>query len=335
MQIALTNNSEALSAPRNREAISLLEHVQKRRSKGESMGDIGESFEAFVNTIIRLRLPDGCPWDREQTHDSIARNMVEEAYEAVDAIERKDMADLREELGDVLLQVVLQSQMASEEGAFTVKDVIEDVNEKMIRRHPHVFGDFSVLHSEQLMKNQTYRIESIETPEQVLELWEQIKLSEKQNKVTQSSIDGDEEILERKGAEKEKAFGLLDNIPKALPALMQAQDISRKAVSAGFEWDSVDSVWEQVFSEIEEYRAEETGSNNAAQEFGDVLFSLVNVARKEGIDAESALRLSCKKFRRRWAIMEGNAKLEGKTIPDYSINELERLWQDAKSVESV
>jgi len=274
------------------------------------MGDIGESLEAFVNTITRLRLPDGCPWDREQTHLSIARNMVEEAYEAVDAIERKDLADLREELGDVLLQVVLQSQMATEEGAFTIEDVIGDINEKMIRRHPHVFGELSAPFSAQLTEEQGARIDhigSIKTPEQVLAIWDQIKLSE-----------------------NDKPSGLLDNIPRSLPALMQAQDISRKAVSAGFEWKDVESIWEQVFSEIDEYRAEKAGSSDAAQEFGDVLFSLVNVARKEGIDAESALRLTCQKFRQRWAIMEHNARTDGKHIYDYSTEELEVLWQNAK-----
>jgi len=280
------------------------------------MGDIGESFEAFVDTITRLRLPDGCPWDREQTHLSIARNMVEEAYEAVDAIERQDMADLREELGDVLLQVLLQSQIAAEEGVFTIKDVIADINEKMIRRHPHVFGDLSASISAQLAGEQIDQIGSIKTPAQVLELWDQIKLSEN-----------------ARPSEKDKPSGLLDNIPRSLPALMQAQDISRKAVSAGFEWKDVESIWEQVYSEIEEYRAEKAGSSDATQEFGDVLFSLVNVARREGIDAESALRLTCQKFRQRWAIMESNARTDGKHIYDYSTEELEVLWQNAKNNE--
>ena len=281
----------------------------------------GEAFEAFVRTIAQLRAPDGCPWDREQTHSSIARNMVEEAYEAVDAIDREDLTDLKEELGDVLLQVVLQSQMACEEGAFSVEDVICGINEKMIRRHPHVFGDEAAFAAAHLTDREIERIKAAKTPGQVLDLWDQIKLVEKHRKA------------ERRGA-SEKAEGLLDGVPQSLPALMQAQDISRKAVSAGFEWPDVASVWEQVFSEIEEYRAEESGSVAAAEEFGDILFSLVNVARKEGIDAESALRSTCRKFRERWAIMEESAREDKKHISAYSTDELERLWQDAKREET-
>jgi tetrapyrrole methylase family protein/MazG family protein len=282
---------------------------ERRESKS------GETFEAFVNTIARLRSPEGCPWDREQTHRSIARNMVEEAYEAVDAIERDDMVDLREELGDVLLQVVLQSQIASDEGAFSIDDVISDVNEKMIRRHPHVFGDEAAFAAAHLTARRIEQIKATKTPDEVLDLWDQIKIIEKQQKAA------------RRGGATE---GLLDGVPQALPALMQAQDISRKAVSAGFEWPDIASVWEQVVSEMDEYRAEETGGASAAGEFGDILFSLVNVARKEGIDAESALRSTCRKFRERWAIMECNAQAVGKRIFEYSVDELEELWRIAK-----
>ncbi|MDR0346815.1 MAG: nucleoside triphosphate pyrophosphohydrolase [Coriobacteriales bacterium] len=279
---------------------------------------IGERFETFVGTIERLRSPGGCPWDREQTHASIARNMAEEAYEAIDAIERDDMLDLREELGDVLLQVVLQSQMASEAGVFTIADVLADVNDKMIRRHPHVFGDEAAFVAARLSPHQIERIKATKTPGEVLDLWDEIKLIEKQRKAS------------RKGGQGE---GLLDAVPQALPALMQAQDISRKAVSAGFEWPDVASVWEQVASEIEEYRAEPRGSAAAADEFGDVLFSLVNVARKEGIDAESALRSTCRKFRERWAIMEQCALTAEKHISEYTVDELEELWKIAKERE--
>jgi tetrapyrrole methylase family protein/MazG family protein len=281
---------------------------------GES---VGARFEAFVGTIAQLRAPAGCPWDREQTHGSIARNMAEEAYEAIDAIERGDMADLREELGDVLLQVVLQSQIASEEGAFSIGDVIADVNEKMVRRHPHVFGDEAAFAAAHLTPEQVAHIKETKTAGQVLDLWDQIKLIEKQRKAAKT------------GAARPE--GLLDGVPQALPALMQAQDISRKAVSAGFEWPDVASVWEQVVSEMEEYRAESPGSQRASEEFGDVLFSLVNVARKQGIDAESALRSTCRTFRERWAIMEGDAQAAGKHISECSLDELEMLWRIAKT----
>ena len=314
---------------------------------------VGGALESFVETIARLRAPEGCPWDREQTHASIARNMVEEAYEAVDAIDRGDMVDLREELGDVLLQVVLQSQMACEEGAFSIADVLEDINAKMIRRHPHVFGDEAAFAAANLTEAEILRIKSAQTPGQVLDLWDQIKLAEKQKKAAlkggldyrdasrnldgalDGAQDGTQDASDTKtsAANAAKPEGLLDGIPSALPALMQAQDISRKAVSAGFEWADVESVWEQVFSEIDEYRAEKTGSAAAAEEFGDILFSLVNVARKEGIDAESALRSTCRKFRDRWAIMESNTQKDGKHISAYSVEELEREWQAAKKVE--
>jgi tetrapyrrole methylase family protein/MazG family protein len=281
--------------------------------------------------------------------------MIEEAYEAIDAIEYNDMDALREELGDVLLQVVLHSQMASEAGAFSIEDVVADVRDKMIRRHPHVFGAEAALIASHLTPEQQAQIEATMTAGQVLDLWDQIKLVEKQQKAERKAAragGGASPALRTSGVEREASVskdsraepgndkeqalkmtteGLLDGVPQALPALMQAQDISRKAVSVGFEWPDVASVWEQVASEIEEYRAEEEGSPHAAAEFGDVLFSLVNVARKEGIDAESALRATCRKFRARWAIMEQSAQMAGKQLFEYSTEELEELWQVAKA----
>lgn len=318
-------------------------------------------FERFVGTIARLREPGGCPWDRAQTHRSIARNMIEEAHEAVDAIERWDTEDLREELGDVLLQVVLQSRIAEEAGEFGIGAVIDGVNDKMIRRHPHVFGDEAAFAAAHLTAEQVEKIRTTATPGQVLDLWDSIKLIEKQQKADRrakknnvswqrssllcdepSSADllgaeptrkdlmsGEPDTTELLAAEP-VADGLLDGIPQSLPALMQAQDISRKAVAAGFEWPDLASVWEQVYSELEEYRAEEKGGLKAEEEFGDLLFSLVNVARKEGIDAESALRRTCRKFRARWAIMEGDAQRAGKHISAYDLDGLEALWSKAK-----
>ncbi|MDR1422687.1 MAG: nucleoside triphosphate pyrophosphohydrolase [Coriobacteriales bacterium] len=279
---------------------------------------LGETFERFAAVIARLRAPDGCPWDREQTHASIARNMIEEAYEAVDAIERADTDDLREELGDVLLQVVLQSQIAAEAGEFALAEVIADITDKMIRRHPHVFGDEVAFAAAHLTPEEIERIHSVTTADEVLGLWDAIKLVEKQRKA---------QLRAAKGTPIE---GLLDGVPAGLPALMQAQDISRKAVSVGFEWEDLRAVWQQVASEIEEYREAEPGSEHAAEEFGDILFSLVNVARKQGIDAESALRLSCRKFRSRWAMMETYANQAGCHISSYSTEDLEGLWQRAK-----
>ncbi len=321
---------------------------------------IDVTFSQFVETIARLRSGDGCPWDRAQTHSTIARNMIEEAHEAVDAIERRDTQDLREELGDVLLQVVLQSQIAKEAGTFDISDVISGVNDKMIRRHPHVFGDEAAFAAAHLTAEQVEQIRKTATPGQVLDLWDQIKLIEKKQKAEakaksdnvpwQRSIVSEEpsrsDLMEGEPS-VESLMGtepspedllpsspvqerLLEGIPQSLPALMQAQDISRKVVAAGFEWPDVASVWDQVNSEMEEYQAEDKGSERAEEEFGDLLFSLINVARKEGIDAESALRRSCRKFRARWAIMEDEAQRAKKHISTYTLDELEALWSNAK-----
>ena len=259
----------------------------------------GETFAAFVDTIAALRAPNGCPWDREQTHESIARNMIEEAYEAVDAIEQRDTTHLREELGDVLLQVVLQSQIAADAGEFTVADVCRDVNAKMIRRHPHVFGEAAA-----------------GSAEDVLSIWDNVKLAEK------SAAD----------AQTEEPEGLLDSVPASFPALLQAYKISRKAVAAGFEWDTVEDVWAKVEEEIAEFKQACRSDDAQAKEleFGDVLFSLVNVARKEGIDAETALRATCRKFRERWAFMEGAAWGQGKRIEELDMDEMQQLWGQAK-----
>ena len=286
-------------------------------------------FDAFVATISALRAPDGCPWDREQTHGSIAHNMIEEAYEAVDAIEKDSTEHLREELGDVLLQVVLQSQIAADAGEFTIDDVCADVNAKMIRRHPHVFGDLSA-----------------EDASAVLGLWDQVKMAEKEAADARADDAG------------QAREGLLDGVPTSLPALMQAQKISRKAVAAGFEWETLDDVWAQVAEEVGElkaaYAAAPKGSKGKVSvngrlpqgapadadpdqlvaavemELGDVLFSLVNVARRMGIDAEDALRATCGKFRRRWAFMEQKAWNGGKSIEELSTGEQEDLWRQAK-----
>lgn len=276
-----------------------------------------EEFDEFVDTIAALRAPGGCPWDREQTHESIAKNMIEEAYEAVDAIEAGDTVHLREELGDVLLQVVLQSQIAADAGEFTIDDVCRDVNEKMIRRHPHVFGSAKA-----------------QSAGDVLELWDSVKLAEK-DAVDGRAVDG--------GKDRE---GLLDGIPTGFPALMQAQKISRKAVSAGFEWDTLEDVWGKVDEEIAELRdafasAPKTDKGKVTEgakaevelEFGDVLFTLVNVARKMGVDAESALRASSAKFRRRWAFIEGAAWAQNRKVEELSMDEMQALWDEAKERE--
>ncbi len=261
----------------------------------ETLADAREELQHLVETIWRLRQPDGCPWDRKQTHASIAKNMIEEAYEAVDCIEANDTAHLREELGDVLMQVVLHAQIAADAGEFTLADVAHDIDAKLIRRHPHVFGEADASDADEVLK-----------------IWEQVKLEEK--------------------AER-PAEGLLDSVPTHLPALMQAQKVSRKAAAVGFEWERVEDVWEKVGEERAEFEQEEPGTDARALEFGDLLFALVNVARLEGIDAESALRASTAKFRRRWAGMEAMAAGEGEQLEGLSTAELNDLWNRAKAEE--
>jgi len=252
-------------------------------------------FDELVAVIARLRSEDGCPWDREQTHRSIAKNVVEEAYEAVHAIEIDDIAGLREELGDVLLQVVLHAQIARDDEEFTIDDVVAGITAKLYRRHPHVFGD-----------------EVAGTPREVHATWDRIKRTEK----------------------VESGKGLLDDVPHAMPALMLAQSISRKAVSAGFEWESLDGVIDKLNEEVAELAETEPGSQEAADEIGDILFTVVNLARKQGIDAETALRGTCDKFRTRWSVMEEEAAASGRDVGDMRLEEQESLWQRAKEREN-
>lgn len=266
--------------------------------------DARDAFDSLTETIWRLRQPDGCPWDREQTHASIAKNMVEEAYEAVDCIEEDDDVHLCEELGDVLMQVMLHAQIAADEGAFTIDDVVRGLDEKLIRRHPHVFGD---------------RADARDAAE-VLSIWDQVKLAEK------AQVDA--------ASYEEQPKGLLEGVPRALPALMQAQKVSRKAAAVGFEWETVDDVWAQVASEREEFEREEPGSVARELEFGDMLFALVNVARREGIDAESALRASTMKFRTRWEAVERLVWERGVSVESLSTEELNRLWDEVKAGEA-
>lgn len=266
-----------------------------------TLSDAREEMQSLVETIWRLRQPDGCPWDRKQTHESIGKNMIEEAYEALDCIEAGDEAHLREELGDVLMQVVLHAQIAADAGAFTMADVARDINDKLIRRHPHVFGECSA-----------------DSADEVLVIWDSVKLAEKGAKDADAAEAG------------ERPEGLLEGVPRSLPALMEAQKVSRKAASAGFEWETVADVWDKVAEERAEFEAEAPGTAERELEFGDLLFALVNVARKEGIDAESALRASTAKFRERWAAMENAAYEGGVSLESLATEQLNSLWDKVK-----
>ena len=258
-------------------------------------------FDRLVRTMWRLRQPDGCPWDREQTHRSITKNMVEEAYEAVEAIEADDREHLIEELGDVLEQVVLHAQIAADEGSFTIDDVVHGLNEKLVRRHPHVFGEHAAAGD----------------GGEVQDIWDEVKAAERA-----ASSEKDE-----------RSQGLLDSVPRSLPALMQCQKISKRAAKVGFEWPDEAGVWEKVAEERAEMEREAPGSPERAAEFGDLLFSLVNVARWEGIDAEEALAASNRKFRERWARMEALADEQGVELESLDTAAMNDLWNRAKAEE--
>lgn len=248
-----------------------------------------KNLEELIEVIRRLRAPGGCPWDREQTHSSLRPNMIEEAYEAVDAIDDNDMIHLREELGDVLLQVLLHSQIAKEEGIFDIEDVAKELKDKLIHRHPHVFGNAK-----------------IDTPDGVVDAWDKLKAEEKKH---------------RKSA--------MDGISRSQAALISAQKISKKAVKTGFEWPSEESLYDCIYSEFEEFKqAEREGDRvHMEEEFGDILFATVNLARWNKIDAEQALLKANKKFEKRFRKME---ELAQKPLNEYSIEEFDVLWKKAK-----
>lgn len=248
------------------------------------------NLEELIAVIAKLRAPDGCQWDREQTHYSLRPNMLEEAYEAVDAIDNNDMKHLKEELGDVLLQVILHAQIANEEGAFTIDDVAKGIKDKLIHRHPHVFGNVKVSSTTEILDN-----------------WEKLKQEEKQH---------------RKSA--------MDGISKAQSALMSAQKISKKAVKTGFEWPDEDALYDCIQSEFEEFKEAKTEGNreHMEEEFGDILFAVVNLARWNKIDAEQALLKANKKFMTRFRKME---ELATKPLNEYSFEEFDGLWKKAKT----
>lgn len=264
-----------------------------------------EQFERVVRMVWRLRQPDGCPWDRAQTYESIARDLIGEAYEAMDAIAEGDDAHLCEELGDLLEQILLQAQIAADEGSFDVDDVCRGLDEKLIRRHPHVFGPAGADVAP-----------AAGTAGEVEGIWDEVKRAER-----------------AAAGEGGGPRGLLDSIPRSLPALMQAQKISKRAAKAGFDWPDVSGVWDKVAEERAEFEAEEPGSEEASEEFGDLLFALVNVARMQHFDAEEALERSNRKFRRRWARMEELAREAGEDLEALPCARLNELWDAVKAEE--
>ena len=252
----------------------------------------GTSFESFAEIVAHLRAPNGCPWDQEQTHESLRKHLLEESYEAITAIDSGDFTDMREEFGDLLLQVVLQSQIANEENQFNVNQVIHGIHSKIVRRHPHVFGDLK-----------------LEGVDGVLTNWEKLK--------------------EKERSDKKVEKGLLDGVPLALPALSQAQEYQDRAARVGFDWPEIEGVLDKVKEEIEEIKNAETDFE-LASEIGDLFFALVNVARWKHVDAESALRGTNIKFKKRFAYVGQGAKRQGRNLSELSLEEMDVLWNEAK-----
>ena len=250
--------------------------------------DLGK-FDAFVELIARLRAPDGCPWDREQTHQSLRENLLSETYEVLEALDSGEAAALQEELGDLLLQIVLHAQIARDDGEFEISDVVRGIATKIIGRHPHVFGDAQANTAAQVMAN-----------------WEQLKKKEKPHRES-----------------------VLEGVPKSMPALAYAYEISRRAVRVGFEWPDFEGVIDKLAEEVGEIA--DAGSREEKElEFGDLLFTLVNVARWQDIDAEAALRHANEKFYARFAYMEGLCRERGVDFAKLSFEEKDALWEEAK-----
>ena len=254
----------------------------------------GTSFESFQEIVAHLRAPDGCPWDKEQTHESLRKHLLEESYEAIAAMDSGDFAAMCEEFGDLLLQIMLNSQIASEEGEFTANDVVKGIYDKIVRRHPHVFGDVKV-----------------DGVSGVLQNWEKLK--------------------EKERGKKKEGKGILDGVPLALPALNQAQEYQDRAARVGFDWPEIEGVLDKISEEIQEVK-DSTNQAELAEELGDLFFVLVNLARWKKVDAESALRGTNMKFKKRFGYIESNAKKQGRNLSDMKLEEMDALWNEAKKL---
>lgn len=255
---------------------------------------MSKSFDQLVQIMSKLRGPGGCPWDHEQTHQSLTKFLIEETYEVISAIDNNNMPHLCEELGDLLLQIVFHAQMASERGDFTIEDVSKEISEKLIRRHPHVFADTKVKDASEVVKN-----------------WNKIKAQEKSNKTQES---------------------LLSSVPGQLPALMQAYKLSKRAGRVGFDWKEPKEVLPKIEEELNELKeaVQKKDPAEIEHEFGDILFALTNLARHLNIDAEESLRQSNNRFRERFATMEELIKRDNKKMEELTPEQWEVYWQKAK-----
>lgn len=256
-----------------------------------SLGE-GTSFESFAEIVAHLRAPDGCPWDKEQDHQTLRKHLLEESYETLSAMDEDNPDAMREEFGDLLLQIVLNSQIGYEYNEFTMTQVIKHIYDKIVRRHPHVFGDVEVDGTANVLAN-----------------WEKLK--------------------EKERGKKKEEKGMLDGLPSALPALTQAQEYQDRAARVGFDWPEIEGVLDKIREEIEEVKNAENVDEVAA-ELGDLFFVLVNLARWRKVDAESALRGTNIKFKKRFGYVEQSAKKQGRNLSDMTLEEMDGFWNEAK-----
>ena len=283
-------------------------HAGKVRSGKMKHLTPGEWFEKLVAVQARLRAPKGCPWDREQTHQTLRTYLLEEAYEVLEALDTGNDAKFAEEMGDLLLQIVFHSQIASEEERFTVADVIREIHDKMIRRHPHVFGETRAKDSKEVLRN-----------------WEQIKAEERRASKAQSE--------QEKGATE--APSLLDGVSRGLPATLEGFQLTRKASRIGFDWDNADGVIDKMREETAELEiaVNDKDQRKIEEEMGDFLFAAVNLARFLHVDPEIALKKANAKFSRRFRAMEARARESGREFKDLPREEMEALWDTTKEME--
>jgi tetrapyrrole methylase family protein/MazG family protein/ATP diphosphatase len=260
------------------------------------MSSAGEAFQKLVDVMKRLRGPDGCPWDREQTIHTLRGFVLEETYEVLDAIDNDDHEALRGEIGDLLFEGVFLAQIESDEGRFRVEDALDSITGKLIRRHPHVFGTTA----------------GVDTPGKVVEQWEQIKAREQQ--------------------EAGRTRALLGGLPRAMPSLLRAYEIGTRVAAVGFDWSRTEDVVDKIEEEVHELRGalKDEGHDRAEEEMGDLLFSIANLARKLGIEPESALRKANEKFSRRFEALEQRFEQQGRSVHDASLEEMEEVWVSVK-----
>lgn len=265
---------------------------------------MSKTFDELVAVMERLRAPGGCPWDNEQTYGSLARYLLEEAYETFDAIqeaeETGETAHLREELGDLLLQVVFHSTIGKERGDFTIDDVAEEVTRKLVLRHPHVFGDAK-----------------LERAQDVLDNWDKLKANERA----------------ASGKAEKAAESILDEVPVHFPALIEALKLTSKAAKKGFDWKEVEDIFDKLDEEVGELRdaIRNNDTDNTAEEIGDLLFVIANLARRLGVEPETALKQTNRKFRQRFGFVERELNAAGKALDDASLEEMDELWNQAKA----